>query len=243
MCPVGKVVGYGAFMCFSPQADIVGGVVIAAIGIDALRHVEPKRSHLAIAALPVILAFHQFDEAFVWLGLQGHTPKPLGHVALWIYLLIAFVLLPIYVPLAIMGYEETAVRKWAMVPFVAIGIFVSVVLLHAMLVEPFGVMLRPYHLSYNLKVGHTGIIVGLYVVAVCGALLASGARRMVIFGLVNLLAVLVIVRLTVDGFASVWCGWAAISSGAIALRLRVHDRHRNRLTLDTTSEHIPVSPV
>jgi hypothetical protein len=211
-------------MCFSPQADIVGGVIIATIGFDALKHVEPKGSHLAIAAFPLVLALHQFDEAFVWLGLQGHVPASIEHVALWIYLLIAFVLLPTYVPLAILGYEHTAARKWAMAPFVAIGLFVSGFLLRSMLVEPIGVMMRPYHLSYNLRLGHAGIIVGLYVIAVCGALLASGSRPMMVFGFINLLAVLVIVRLTVDGFASVWCGWAAISSGAIALRLRLQQR-------------------
>ncbi len=217
---------YGAVMCFSPQADLVGGVVIGAIGIDALRHVEKRASHLAIAALPLVLAFHQLDEAFVWLGLEGHVPRSVEHVTLWIYLLIAFVLLPIYVPLAVMGYEPTAQRKWAMTPFVAIGAFVSVTLLLAMLRGPFGVTMHPLHLSYHLRLGHTITIVGLYVVAVCGALLFSGIRPMVVFGLINLVAVIVIVYLTADGFASVWCAWAAISSGAIALRLRLQRRRQ-----------------
>jgi hypothetical protein len=30
-------------MCFSPQADVVGGLVICAIGIDAVRHVRQRR--------------------------------------------------------------------------------------------------------------------------------------------------------------------------------------------------------
>jgi hypothetical protein len=42
----------------------------------------------------------------------------------------------------------------------------------------------------------------------------------VLFGVVNLVAVAVIARLTVDGFASVWCGWAAITSGVVALQMR-----------------------
>lgn len=214
-------------MCFSPQADFVGGVVIGAIGIDALRHVERRPSHLAIASLPLILAFHQLDEAFIWLGLEGHTSKSLAHVALWIYLLIAFVLLPIYVPLAVLGYEPTARRKWSMVPFVVMGVFVSTVLLHAMLTEPFGVMVRPFHLSYNLQLGHATVIVSIYVIAVCGAFLCSGIRPMAIFGLVNFVAVIFIVILSVDGFASVWCAWAAISSGAIALRLRLQQRRHH----------------
>ncbi|HUY07323.1 MAG TPA: DUF6629 family protein [Acidimicrobiales bacterium] len=226
-------------MCFSPQADLVGGAIIGAIGIDALRHVERRPSHFAIAALPLILAFHQFDEAFIWLGLEGHVPKSVEHLALWIYLIIAFVVLPIYVPLAILGYEPTIRRKWAMSAFVTIGIFVSAVLLHAMLRGPFGVAMRPFHLSYNLRLGHATLIVGLYVVAVCGAFLFSGVRPMVVFGLINLVAVIVIVVLSVDGFASVWCAWAAISSGAIALRLRLQERQRLDLTRPLNQHDLP----
>jgi hypothetical protein len=37
----------------------------------------------------------------------------------------------------------------------------------------------------------------------------------------NLVAVIVIARLTISGFASVWCGWAAVSSAAIALHCRL----------------------
>lgn len=42
-------------MCFSPQADLVGGVVITAIGIDAVRHVRQRRELIALAWLPLLL--------------------------------------------------------------------------------------------------------------------------------------------------------------------------------------------
>ena len=44
-------------VCYSPQADLVGGIVIGAIGIDALRHVDHKNDHLALASLPLLLVF------------------------------------------------------------------------------------------------------------------------------------------------------------------------------------------
>ena len=155
---------------------------------DAIREIS------LIAALPVLLALHQFDEAFVWLGLEGHVPRGVEHVVLWIYLVVAFVVLPLDVPLAVMGYEVTVRRKLAMTPFAAIGLAVSVVLCRALITGPFDVVMHPYHLSYGLKFGHAGFIVALYVIAVCGAMLASGSRPIVTFGLVNLVVVLVIVR-------------------------------------------------
>jgi hypothetical protein len=207
-------------VCFSPQADVVGGLVICAIGIDAVRHVRRRRELLALAWIPLLLGAHQFIEALVWLWLQGHVPRGIGHVALWSYLLIAFVVLPVFVPLAVIALEPTRHRKWMMVPFALTGTAIAAILLAAMVRGPVGVKLAPYHLSYGIRVPDGFLIVALYVVAVCGPLLMSGYRSVVLFGAVNLVAVIVIARLTVSGFASVWCGWAAVSSAVIALHCR-----------------------
>ncbi len=210
-------------MCFSPQADVAGGLVICAIGVDAVRHVRQRRELLALAWLPLLLGAHQLIEAFVWLGLQGHVPRGIGHVALWAYLLIAFAVLPVFIPLAVIALEPTRRRKAMMLPLALTGIVVAVILIAAMIRGPVSVQLAPYHLSYSIRVPDGLLIIALYVVAVCGPLLMSGYRNIVIFGAVNLIAVIVIARLTISGFASVWCGWAAITSAAIALHCRFAD--------------------
>ena len=207
-------------MCFSPQADVAGGVVICAIGIYAVRHVRRRREFLAVAWIPLLLGAHQFIEALVWLWLQGHVPRAIGHVALWAYLLIAFVVLPVFIPLAVIALEPTRQRKGVMAPFALTGTVIAVILLAAMVRGPVGVRLAPYHLSYSIRVPDGFLIIALYVVAVCGPLLMSGYRNVVIFGAANLVAVIVIARLTISGFASVWCAWAAVSSVAIALHCR-----------------------
>jgi hypothetical protein len=57
-------------------------------------------------------------------------------------------------------------------------------------------------------------------VATCGSLVLSGYRRIAVFGVVNLVAVAVLAAVTLEGFASLWCGWAALTSVAIAWYLR-----------------------
>ena len=215
-------------MCFSPQADIVGGLVICAIGVDAVRHVRQRRDFLALAWIPLLLGAHQFIEALVWLWLQGHVPRGIGHIALWAYLLIAFVVLPVFVPLAVIALEPTRLRKQMMAPFALIGLVVAGVLFAAMVRGPVGVRLAPYHLAYSIRLPDGLLVVAFYVVAVCGPLLVSGYRHVAIFGIVNLIAVIVIARLTVSGFASVWCGWAALSSAAITLHCRLAKPHPHR---------------
>jgi len=167
-------------------------------------------------------------EALVWLGLQGHVPHELERIALWAYLLIAFVILPIFVPLAVLLNEPLPRRRWAMAPLVVLGLAVAGDLFESMARGPVNVELHPYHLAYVVDLSHGIFVTALYVAAVCGTLLLSSRRRVVTFGIVNLVAIGVIAWLTFDGFASVWCGWAAISSAAIALHMRIGRLHRVR---------------
>jgi hypothetical protein len=213
-------------VCFAPQADLVAGIGVTAIGVDAYRHIRGRSDHLLLATLPLILGVHQLIEDFVWWGLQGHVPHEAGRVALWAYMFIAFVLLPVFVPLAVLVLEPTVHRRRRMVPFVALGAVVSTVLLVAMLRGPVSAALHPWHLSYSIRLHHAVIIVALYVVAICGALLFSGYRHVALFGLGNLAVVVVLAELTADGFASLWCVYAAISAAAIALHMRYAKPHR-----------------
>jgi hypothetical protein len=213
-------------VCFSAPADVVGGALVTAIGVDACRHLKGRNSHLLLATLPLLLGAHQLDEAFVWWGVEGHVPHEVGRVALWIYLLIAFVVLPVFVPVAVMALEPTARRRRQMAYFAALGVVVSAALLTAMLRAPIDVTEDPYHLSYTIQISHGGLVVALYVAAVCGSLLFSGYRHIAIFGFANLVAVALLAWLTLDGFASLWCGYAAISAGAVALHMRYAKPHR-----------------
>ncbi len=207
-------------MCFSPVGDISGGVVVTAIGIDACRHLKGRPENLAIAGLPLLLGLHQVDEAFVWWGLQGHVPAQVGRVAMWAYLVFALVVLPMLVPALLAVFEHSRARRWRYVPFEVLGVFVSAVLLEAMLVGHPSARLGAYHLVYSIGLQHGVAYIGLYIVATCGPLLASGRRVLVWFGLANLAAVVVLALLCASGFTSLWCFYAALVSGAIALHLR-----------------------
>ncbi len=219
----------GVGVCFSPQADLAGGVIITVIGVDAVRHIDHRREVAALAWLPLLLGAHQFIEALIWLWLEGHLPREVGRPALWAYLLIAFAVLPAAVPLAVVALEPTRLRKLLMAPFAALGAVVAALMLADVIRGPVGVRLAPYHLAYEVRLTGGFLISVLYVTAVCAPLLLSGYRHVAIFGIVNLVAVAVIAKLVVSGFASVWCAWAAVSSGAIALHLRLGKAHRRAL--------------
>src|SRR5450755_119043 len=90
-------------MCFSPEADLTTGVIVGAVGIDALRHTS-RPQQMVLASLPLLLAVHEIDEALVWWGLRGQLPWAVTHAAIYIFLTVAFAL-PFLVPLATLGIE------------------------------------------------------------------------------------------------------------------------------------------
>jgi len=154
--------------------------VLAMIGFGAARPVHPRYDHLALAVLPLLLAAHQVDEAFVWWGLQGQLSAEVGRVATWVYPLFAFVVLPVYVPMAVLALEPTGRRRAAIRAFV-----VSVVLLAAMLRGPVMAELGQYHVSYGTGLRAGPLVIAAYVVVTCGSLVFSGYRHLARFGVVN----------------------------------------------------------
>lgn len=219
-------------MCFSVQADIVGGLAVSAVGIDVLRHVGQRRNHLALAALPLLFGLHQLDEVFVWLGLQGHVSHSVGQAATWVYLLFAFVLLPTYVPFAVRRIEQQARRRAVMNVFQAIGVAVSATLLFALIRGPVRAELALNHLGYTSGLHAGWPILAAYVLATCGSLLVSSVPVIAAFGVINMIAVAGLAYTVVDGFASLWCFWAAITSAAFAAYLRYVLPPQQRLALE-----------
>lgn len=219
-------------MCFSPEVDLAAGLLIGAVGLDALRHVR-TRPERVLAALPLVLAAHQLIEAVAWWGLQGEIAPALGHAAEWLYLAIAFGVLPVLVPVAVGALDPGAHRRRTGL-FVGVGVVVAVALMYAVVRGPIDSTIEGRHLAYRVELWHGGTLVVLYVLATCGALLASGRRHVRAWGAVNLVAVAVLARVSTTGFISLWCLWAAVTSIAVALHLRHASRESAPAPLTST---------
>jgi hypothetical protein len=215
-------------MCFSPGADAVVGGIVVVVGVDALRHVrEPKQ--VLLASLPVLFGLHQLDEAFVWWGLQGRVAESIERISTWAYVLFALAVLPMLVPLAVLAVEPSPLRRRLIAALAALGIGVGVALGVAVFRGSINAAIDGRHIAYDVSALHQGgELTALYVVAACGALVACGYRDLAALGLMNLVAVPVLMWLTVSGFISLWCFWAAIVSVVIDLHLRQWARRQSR---------------
>jgi len=205
-------------MCFSPEADLVTGVVAGTVGVDALRHVT-RPQQLVLASLPLLLGAHTIDESVVWWGLRGQVSEPATHTAIYVFLAFAF-LLPFLVPLALFGVETVRGRRRWMLALLALGALTSAWLLTEIIRSPAGASIDGAHIAYVSGGSDAWVLGVFYVLATCGALLVASSRMLAAFGLVNLAAVIGLTWLTFTGLTSLWCAWAAMTSVVVAIHLR-----------------------
>ncbi|MBN2112587.1 MAG: hypothetical protein JW785_00510 [Acidimicrobiia bacterium] len=214
-------------MCFSPEADLVTGIVVSGVGIDALRR-APDRRFLPLAALPLLLGLHQVIEAFGWWGMRGDLPRQVGDVAIWLYLAIALVVVPAVVPAAFRAGESDPGRRGRMFPFVLLGAVVAAALLPGLLNSGAGGEVACRYIAYDSGVDYGGYVLPFYVTATCMPMLLSSSRRLVLFGLANLIVVALLGWLLARGVISLWCVWAAVSSVVFDLEVRAAARSPSR---------------
>lgn len=213
-------------MCFSPEADLLTGLVVSGVGVDALRHTKHRR-YLPLALLPLLLGVHQLVEAVAWWGFEGRVPVRVGEMATWLYLALALVVVPPLVPWAVRSVEVDPARRRRLLPFVLLGAAVAAALLPGLLNGEAGGEVACRYIVYDAGAPYGGYVLPFYVAATCGPMLLSGNRRFVVFGVANLAAVGVLGWLLAGGVISLWCVWAAATSLAIAREARVGERQEN----------------
>lgn len=210
-------------MCFSVESDLAVGLALLPVGALSLREVRTMRE-LPFASLPLVFAAHQLVEALVWGGADGGVSAGVQEVATMAYLVIALSLLPLLVPLSVLLLEPRAARR-RVAGFAVLGAVVSAYFAVVLLTSPVSVTVHPYALAYDTGVTNGWLWTAVYVVAVIGAPVRSGYQSVVVFGVVNLVGLVLVALVYVQGFISLWCLQAAIAS----LLVLVHMVRRRRL--------------
>lgn len=205
-------------MCLSPEVDIAAASVITVFAFDAIKHNQHARS-LPIALVPAIFAIHTFSDAFVWLADRGNASQTLGNFSAQTYLFIAFVLLPIFVPLATNLIEPKGWRKNLIGVIAFGGLLSGLDAAISMLQNKTTVTVCDYYIDYHVQ-GTTSAAGFFYMVATCGAMLLSGEKILFRWGIVNVVVVLVLGIFANHQLPSLWCFWAAITSFFVTFYIR-----------------------
>ena len=198
-------------MCFSATASFISSGVIATIGVATLRHVREPRA-LLFASVPLLFAFHQLCEGFVWLGLDGEIGKlALDHVA-FMFTIYAQGVLPLLMPVAVLLMEPPGWRRRAILGCTAIGAVVCAWDVVGLIAFPTHTVVEYHSIAYHNPVTGNFPISCLYILATCGALLLSTHRVVRWYGALNVIGLSIVQIVRAYAFASVWCFYAALLS-------------------------------
>ncbi len=184
---------------------------IGVVGILTLRKVSAAKE-VAFALLPLFFAFHQFAQGFVWLGMNHLINIDALRMAESIFIFYAQGFLQFLIPLSIWLLEPKGIRKNIVGILMIIGGLLAGYTLWGLTLYPTSVIVYNHVLVYVNPTTHHFWIAFIYVFTTCGSLILSSSISIQLYGLLNLIGIIVVRIFKPYAFTSVWCIYAAILS-------------------------------
>lgn len=179
--------------------------------------------------MPIVFAIQQSIEGLLWLNLPLAPDGPVATRLTLLFLLLAEVWWPLYVPAMMLLVEPDARRRRLMLPWLVAGLGVAAYLLWGIVMRPHGARILSGHVVYVTE-HQFPFAVGLaYLAATCLPLLMSTHRAVVILGVIVLTGCVTAYAFYWESFVSVWCFFGASASAVILFHFEQASRHRFRM--------------
>jgi hypothetical protein len=203
-------------MCFSASASFGAAVVLTTIGIGATKQaIRPGQK--MFAAIPLMFALQQLAEGFIWLSFTN--PDFLAGRQIYTYSFLAFaqVIWPFWVPVSIMLLEKDYNKIKALQFLSLLGLCVSTYMAYCLFSYPVRAEAANYHIAYYMDLPPSALSDNgiSYILATILPALIAGTKKVWLFGLTILLSFLLTKVFFTEYLISVWCFFAAITSGVI----------------------------
>lgn len=199
-------------MCFSTEVSFTAAVVLYGAGIMTIKNCSSKHL-IPLAATPFLFATQQLSEGFLWLHLSGLLPSTaVFEAAIRLFLVFAFLVWPIWIPLSLAIAETINSRKWIIMFFAISGIGLSLWNLSYAFNQTLEVQIVNHSIQY---VGYAPPQTWIYPIIVLAPCFISSLRSMWIFGLLTAVGYAVAEYTYSTTFVSVWCFFAAVVSAII----------------------------
>jgi hypothetical protein len=198
-------------MCFSATASFVAGGALSAAGVLTVSKAK-KPGELPLASIPLLFGLQQCIDGVVWISLN----IPLLNItATYIYGLFAFVLWPLFVPLALIPIEPDRVRKKILKALSLIGIGVGSFFLYFIFLGGVTSHILNYCVAYDTPHPYRISSLAFYLIATAGPFLVSSKKLLNIFGIVLFVSFAIAGWFYIETLSSVWCFFAAVLSSII----------------------------
>lgn len=200
-------------MCFSAGASFVASGVLAVAGVASVKNVK-STEQIPFASIPFLFAAQQFAEGTLWIGLSNSSADSWLPIPTYIFLILAQVVWPIWVPWSVLLLERNEWRRKILKPILVIGITISLYLLFCLSVYDVKAEMHASHIEYSLDFPLAMVRASniLYFIPTVIPLFISGLKKMVLLGAMIVISFTVTIIYFETHFISVWCYFAAIIS-------------------------------
>ncbi len=200
-------------MCFSVEASFGAGIVLSAIGVASIKKVQSP-SQIVFASIPLIFSVQQITEGFLWLALSNPIYASLQQVTTYTFLLIAQIVWPVWVPLAILLAEKEDKRKTIQKLLVIVGVLLSSYMAYCLFSYNVHAKIIGYHISYEQNYPLALTLAGgvFYFIATIVPPFFSTIKRMRLLGIAILISYIITIVFYENYFVSVWCFFASVIS-------------------------------
>lgn len=199
-------------MCFSARISFFAAGLLLSIALATYAKVR-HASQLLLASMPLIFALQQSAEGALWLLLTSSTHPDLAAVCTYIFLIIALIVWPIYVPTSVLLLEKQLTRKSLITLCLVIGLGWSIASAWYLIHQGATAQIQGCHIAYQITTEqsfYTQII--LYSVTTIVPFLVSSSFALRLLGALIGLSCALSVLAWYQYFISVWCFFAALLS-------------------------------
>lgn len=196
-------------MCYSAKASFTSAATLTVVGLLTLRK-KPSKEMFMIAIIPLLFAFQQVAEGFVWVFENGNVDHEIySKIAQYNFLIFAWIIWPVYVPLAVMAGEKIK-WKWWLCAICFLGNYAIAILdIYWFFTHEVTVDIVNNHLKYDTTELYKRIE---YISFATIPTFITSIPRLWVFGLALIVSFVGAEVYYSATFSSIWCFWAALMS-------------------------------
>ena len=171
-------------MCFSAGASFGASAILGTIGIVTLKKAKTT-NEIPFALIPLLFGAQQAAEGALWIGLSSGNNELWKHFPVYIFLIFAQLVWPVWIPFSILQLENDRTRRAIIKGILAMGCSISLYLMYCMLVYGVNAEIHSGHILYTLSfpTAFTWIKHLFYFVPTVVPLFISSNRRIQLLGL------------------------------------------------------------
>jgi hypothetical protein len=192
---------------------------------------ERKKSG-AVCIDPSLFAVQQAAEGALWIALSGDNGESWKYFPLYIFLIFAQLVWPVWIPFSVLRLEHDRTRATILKWILGMGICVSLYLMYCLFAYKVSAEIQSRHILYSLRfpTAFTWIVSMFYFVPTVVPLFVSSTKKIQLLGLAVLASFVFSMIYFSQHLISVWCFFAGIISLVIfwiVLRFKKHEQLSN----------------